>query len=49
MLNFLRYLHEVHGALAAANPLQVRRYIQNHVYDASFDSAEDEAYRTEFD
>ncbi|MGC0343821.1 EthD domain-containing protein [Streptomyces sp. SLBN-8D4] len=45
---FLRHLHEVHGGLAAANPLQIRRYIQNHVFDASFGSAEDPAYLTEF-
>ncbi|WP_405719744.1 EthD domain-containing protein [Streptomyces sp. NBC_01537] len=44
---FLHYLQYVHGSLAAANPLQVRRYVQNHVFDSSFGSEEDPAYLTD--
>ncbi|WP_215452605.1 EthD domain-containing protein [Streptomyces sp. ATCC 21386] len=45
---FLHYLQHVHGSLAAANPLGIGRYIQNHVFDASFGSEGDPAYLTEF-
>ncbi|MEV7981262.1 EthD domain-containing protein [Streptomyces sp. NPDC086519] len=45
---FLHYLQHVHGPLAAADPLRIRRYVQNHVFDASFGSEEDPAYLTEF-
>ncbi len=45
---FLRYVHDVHGSLAAANPLRIRDYLQNHVFDSSFGSAEDPAYVTDF-
>ncbi|WP_033307951.1 EthD domain-containing protein [Streptomyces iakyrus] len=45
---FLHYLHHVHGSLAAANPLRIRRYVQNHVFDASFGSEGDLTYLTEF-
>ena len=45
---FLRYVHDVHGSLAAAKPLQIRRYLQNHVFDSSFGSEEDPAYVTDF-
>ncbi|MDN0198913.1 EthD domain-containing protein [Streptomyces sp. S.PNR 29] len=45
---FLHYLHHVHGSLAAANPLRIRRYVQNHVFDASFGSEGDPTYLTEF-
>lgn len=40
---FLRHLHDVHGPLAAANPLQIRRCTQKHVFDASFGSETDPA------
>lgn len=45
---FVHYLQHVHGPLAAAEPLGVRRYVQNHVFDASFGSEGDEAHLTEF-
>ncbi|MFI1035809.1 EthD domain-containing protein [Streptomyces sp. NPDC020951] len=45
---FLHYLQHGHGSLAAANPLQVRRYVQNHVFDASFGSEEDPTHLTDF-
>lgn len=45
---FLHHLHHVHGSLAAANPLRIQRYTQNHVFDASFGTEEDAAHLTEF-
>ncbi len=45
---FLHHLQHVHGSLAAANPLRIRRYVQNHVFDASFGTESDPAYLTEF-
>ncbi|MGW1719148.1 EthD domain-containing protein [Streptomyces sp. NPDC002156] len=45
---FLHYLQHVHGSLAAENPLHVRRYVQNHVFDASFGSEEDPTHLTDF-
>ncbi|MHC3471090.1 EthD domain-containing protein [Streptomyces sp. 7R007] len=45
---FLRHLHHVHGPLAAANPLQIRSYVQNHVFDASFGVEGDLSYLTVF-
>ncbi|MFJ9121951.1 EthD domain-containing protein [Streptomyces sp. NPDC102394] len=45
---FLRHLHHVHGPLAAANPLWIRGYVQNHVFDASFGAEGDPAHLTAF-
>ncbi|MDX2548905.1 EthD domain-containing protein [Streptomyces sp. WI04-05B] len=45
---FAHYLRHVHGPLSAAKPLGVRRYVQNHVFDASFGSEEDLSYLTDF-
>ncbi|WEH13122.1 EthD domain-containing protein [Streptomyces sp. VNUA24] len=45
---FVHHLHHVHGPLAAAKPLGVRRYVQNHVFDASFGTEGDAAHLTEF-
>ncbi|SPF06679.1 EthD domain-containing protein [Streptomyces sp. MA5143a] len=45
---FLRHLHHVHGPLAAANPLRISGYVQNHVFDASFGAEGDPAYLTAF-
>lgn len=45
---FLHHLQHVHGPLSAANPLHIRRYVQNHVFDASFGSDGDPAHLTEF-
>ncbi|MFF4655461.1 EthD domain-containing protein [Streptomyces sp. NPDC001381] len=45
---FLHHLHHVHGPLSAANPLRIRRYVQNHVFDASFGTEGDSAHLTEF-
>ncbi|WP_307835138.1 EthD domain-containing protein [Streptomyces adelaidensis] len=38
----------MHGSLAAENPLRIRRYVQNHVFDSSFGTGEDPAYLTGF-
>ncbi|MFF5365325.1 EthD domain-containing protein [Streptomyces scabiei] len=45
---FVHRLHHVHGPLAAAKPLGVRRYVQNHVFDASFGAEGDAAHLAEF-
>jgi hypothetical protein len=45
---FVHHLHHVHGPLAAAKPLGVRRYVQNHVFDASFGTEGDAAHLAEF-
>ncbi|RRR78080.1 EthD domain-containing protein [Streptomyces sp. RP5T] len=45
---FLRHLHHVHGPLSAANPLLIRSYVQNHVFDASFGVEGDPAHLTTF-
>jgi hypothetical protein len=45
---FLHHLHHVHGSLAAANPLRIRHYVQNHVFDASFGCEGDVRHLTEF-
>ncbi|MFI1031284.1 EthD domain-containing protein [Streptomyces sp. NPDC020951] len=45
---FLHHLQHVHGPLAAANPLRIRRYVQNHVFDSSFGSEKDPTYLTGF-
>ncbi|MEV5957493.1 EthD domain-containing protein [Streptomyces sp. NPDC051987] len=45
---FLHHLHHVHGPLSAAHPLRIRRYVQNHVFDASFGTEGDPAHLTEF-
>ncbi|CBG75983.1 MULTISPECIES: EthD domain-containing protein [Streptomyces] len=47
-LAFVHHLHHVHGPLAAAKPLGVRRYVQNHVFDASFGAEGDAAHLAEF-
>lgn len=33
---YVAYLQHVHGALSTANPVTLRRYVQNHVFDAAF-------------
>jgi hypothetical protein len=35
----LAYVQHVHGAISNENPLTLRRYVQNHVFDAAFGSA----------
>jgi len=36
---YLRYIYEVHGAIARANTLGLARYVQNHVFDSAFGKA----------
>jgi hypothetical protein len=33
------YVQHVHGALSTENPVTLRRYVQNHVFDAAFGTA----------
>ena len=41
---FLAYVQHVHGAISNENPLSLRRYVQNHVFDAAFGSAAEAAH-----
>ena len=36
---YLAYVQQVHGAISNENPLTLRRYVQNHVFDAAFGSS----------
>lgn len=45
---YFRYIRDVHGALSRANPLTIRRYVQNHVFDSAYGAAADCAYQTFF-
>lgn len=36
---YLAYIQHVHGAISNENPVALRRYVQNHVFDAAFGSA----------
>lgn len=35
---YLAYVQHVHGAISNENPVALRRYVQNHVFDAAFGS-----------
>lgn len=41
---YLAYVHHVHGAIARANPVTMKRYVQNHVFDSAFGSAAEAAH-----
>lgn len=43
---FRRYYHDVHGALAAREPLGVQLYVQNHVVDGVYGTHTDAAVLT---
>lgn len=45
---YFRYIRDVHGALSRANPLTIRRYVQNHVFDSAYGAGADRAYQTFF-
>lgn len=45
---YFRYIRDVHGALSRANPLTIRRYVQNHVFDSAYGAEADRAYQTFF-
>ena len=36
---YVAYVQHVHGAISTENPLTLRRYVQNHVFDAAFGSS----------
>lgn len=36
---FVAYVQHVHGAISNENPVSLRRYVQNHVFDAAFGSS----------
>jgi len=41
---YLAYVQHVHGAISNENPVTVRRYVQNHVFDAAFGVAGDRTH-----
>lgn len=41
---FVAYLRDVHGEIAAKEPLQLSRYVQNHVTDAVAGTSDDARY-----
>jgi hypothetical protein len=41
---YLAYVQHVHGAISNENPLTLRRYVQNHVFDAAFGSSAEAAH-----
>lgn len=45
---FVDYIVHVHGGLAKAEPLGVKRYVQNHVLDGSFGSPDCSGYAIPF-
>ncbi len=45
---YFRYILDVHGALAKAKPLTVRRYVQSHVFDGAYGASTDRAYQIAF-
>ncbi|AOJ94819.1 hypothetical protein WK22_17660 [Burkholderia multivorans] len=41
---YVAYIQHVHGAISKENPVGLRRYIQNHVFDAAFGSYAEPAH-----
>jgi len=41
---YLAYVQHVHGAISTENPVNLRRYVQNHVFDAAFGSSAEAAH-----
>ncbi|MCU6499005.1 EthD domain-containing protein [Rugamonas sp. A1-17] len=41
---YLAYVQHVHGAIACENPVAMKRYVQNHVFDSAFGSAAEPAH-----
>lgn len=41
---YCAYVQHVHGAISNENPVALRRYVQNHVFDAAFGSASETAH-----
>lgn len=42
------YIRDVHGALTKANPVGVKRYVQDHVFDGAFGAKTDSRYHQVF-
>lgn len=42
---YLTYIHRVHASIARENPVTLRRYVQNHVFDAAFGTAGEARHR----
>lgn len=42
---YLAYVHRIHGAISRENPVTLRRYVQNHTFDAAFGSAAEAEHR----
>lgn len=42
---YIAYIHRVHAAIACENPLTLRRYVQNHVFDAAFGTHAEPTHR----
>jgi hypothetical protein len=41
---YLAYIQHVHGAVSNENPVTLRRYVQNHVYDCAFGTHADASH-----
>lgn len=41
---YLAYVQHVHGPLGAEQPVTLRRYVQNHVFDAAFGTSADSTH-----
>jgi hypothetical protein len=41
---YLAYVQHVHGAIACENPVAMKRYVQNHVFDSAFGSSAESAH-----
>lgn len=41
---YLAYVQHVHGAITNENPVTLRRYVQNHVFDSAFGTAAEAAH-----
>ncbi|WP_460072967.1 EthD domain-containing protein [Streptomyces sp. YKOK-I1] len=42
---YAEYFRDVHGGLASANKVVVRKYVQNHVFDSAYGAAGDGGYQ----
>jgi hypothetical protein len=41
---YVAYIQHVHGAISNENPVTLRRYVQNHVFDAAFGTAAEHSH-----
>lgn len=41
---YLAYIQHVHGTISNENPVALRRYVQNHVFDSAFGSSAESAH-----